>query len=78
MEGRPNMAMWEEYLSRVRGELEQLRLDLAPLVSGEMRLGSRTGDGPWEDVTQERIDHINRTIATYESIAEALLKREIP
>jgi hypothetical protein len=41
-----------------------------------MTLGSREGNGPWRDVTQERIDEINRSIATYERIATAIKNKE--
>jgi len=55
-----------------------VRKDLAPLESGEMKLGSRTGDGPWKDVTGEWIEHHKRTIGTYEAILAALAKRNFP
>ena len=69
------MSMWQDYLAGVEKDLQQLRADLEPLVNGEMKLGERVGHGQWRDVTQDRIDHINRTIETYERIASAIQKR---
>jgi hypothetical protein len=68
---------WDDYRKRYEAELEQIRKDLAPLESGEMRLGTRTGDGPWRDITQVRIADHKRTIAKYEAILTALKNRQL-
>jgi hypothetical protein len=56
------MGIWEDYIGRLQSDIEQIRKDLAPLESGGMRLGERTGAGPWRDVTQGWIEHHKRTI----------------
>ena len=62
----------DDYQKRTEEELARARKDLAPLISGEKRLGERRGEGPWLDVTEEWIAHHRRTIATYEAILAAL------
>jgi hypothetical protein len=69
---------WDGYKKRIEADLAGVRRDLAPLEAGEMHLGSRTGDGPWRDVTGEWIAHHKRTIETFEAILAALAKKEIP
>lgn len=73
------MKSLDDYLRRIElVEIPNLLRDLAPLESGIMRLGSRTGDGPWIDETADRIKHIKESINTYEKIAAALRARETP
>jgi hypothetical protein len=50
---------------------------LAPLISGEKRLGERRGDGPWRDITEEWIAHHKHTIGTYEAILAVLKRKEL-
>jgi hypothetical protein len=71
-------AFWDDYQKRTEAELARARKDLAPLESGEMRLGERRGDGPWRDITEEWIAHHKRTIGTYEAILAALKRKELP
>ena len=70
-------AFWDDYQKRIEAELAQARKDLAPLISGEKRLGERMGEGPWRDITQEWISHHNHTIGTYEAILAALKRGEL-
>jgi hypothetical protein len=73
------MTLWEEYARGIERDLAEIRKSLAPLELGEMRLGERSGTGPWRDVTRDMIAHHKRTIATYESILTVMKKRgDIP
>ena len=64
------MAEPDEYLRDIEERrLPELRAQLAPLESGEMRLGERRGHGPWSDVTQREMDRLRRAIADYEALA---------
>jgi hypothetical protein len=74
----PPASFWEDYARRIQADLEQTRKDLAPLESGQMRIGSRTGDGPWRDKTGDWIAHFKRTIATFEDILAAVKKKKTP
>jgi hypothetical protein len=66
----------DEYLRDIEERrLPELRAQLAPLESGEMRLGERRGHGPWSDITQREMDRLRRAIAEYEAIAALLQGR---
>jgi hypothetical protein len=66
----------DEYLRDIeQRRLLELRAQLAPLESGEMRLGERRGHGPWSDITQREMDRLRRAIAEYEAIAALLQER---
>jgi hypothetical protein len=62
------------YARRIEEEdLRRLRLSLAPLESGQTRLGSRSeGDTEWKDVTGEHIAMLKRVISTYDVILDRL------
>ena len=70
-------SFWDDYQKRFEAELAQARKELAPLISGEKRLGERRGDEPWRDITEEWIAHHKRTIGTYEAILAALKRKEL-
>jgi hypothetical protein len=67
-----------DYVSQVEAQIKQLREFLAPLESGKRRIGSRTDDGPWKDITEQAITRNKRIIATYQEILEVLKDRQIP
>ncbi len=70
------MKYLEDYLQRIEHvEIPNLRRDLAPLESGEMKLASRKGDGPWVDETADWIKRLKESINTYEQIAKALREK---
>ncbi|MGD0186968.1 MAG: hypothetical protein ABSC25_17180 [Roseiarcus sp.] len=67
-----------DYLRDIQEQrLPELRAQLDPLVSGEMRLGERKGNGPWTDTTQRQIEYLLRAIAQYETIAARLRNEEV-
>jgi hypothetical protein len=70
-------SFWDDYRKRYEAELDQARKDLAPLEAGEQRIGTRTGSGPWRDITQDWIEHHKRTIAKFEAILAALKKGQL-
>jgi hypothetical protein len=66
----------DEYLRDIEERrLPELRAQLAPLESGEMRLGERRGHGPWSDITQREMDRLRRAIAEYEALAALFQER---
>jgi hypothetical protein len=62
---------------QTEARLAEIRKNLAPLESGQMRIGERTGGGPWRDITADWIAQDKRTIGIYEAILAALQKREL-
>src|SRR4051812_33809764 len=62
------------YARRIEEEdLPRLRQSLAPLESGQMRLGSRSeGETEWRDVTAEHVAMLKRAVGTYEAILDRL------
>ena len=67
-----------DYVSRVEAQIKQLREFLAPLESGKGRIGSRTDDGPWTDVTEQAITRNKRVIATFQELLDVLKDKQIP
>jgi len=72
------MVASNDYIRRIEMELERERSDLEPFLSGQMHIGERRGNEPWRDTTQAWIASRKRIIATYETILEALRKRQVP
>jgi hypothetical protein len=68
-------SVWDDRIRQVEAELAQLKGYLAPLESGKVKLGSRTGNGPWEDITPQAIEQNKRVIQTYEAILADMKKR---
>src|SRR4051812_22057471 len=68
--GESTMTDLMGYARRIEEEdLPRLRQSLAPLESGQTRLGSRgEGDTEWRDVTAEHVAMLKRAITTYETI----------
>jgi hypothetical protein len=57
-------------------QIAEIQKMLTLLESGQMHLGSREGDGPWCDTTQEWIQRHKENIGTYEAILKALDAQE--
>jgi hypothetical protein len=73
------LADLNEYLRDIeQRRIPDLQAELAPLESGEMRLGERRGHGPWSDITQRQMDRLRRAIAEYRAIAELLREQGEP
>lgn len=68
---------WQAYATGVEKQLAQIRKDLAPLENGEMHLNRKLYGGEWQDVTGEMIDHLKRTITTYETILKDVHERRL-
>lgn len=69
---------WVEYARGVEADIAKIKEYLTPLEAGEMKLGSREGDGPWRDVTQNAIDRERRVLQTYERILASVRAKEKP
>ena len=67
-----------DYVSQVEAQIKQLQEFLAPLESGGRRLGSRTDDGPWKDITEQAITRNKRVIATFQEILAVLKSKQVP
>jgi hypothetical protein len=71
-------SFWDDYKKRIEADLAAILKDMAPLESGEIHLGSRTGAGPWGDLTRGWIIQRRCTIEKYEAILAALARKELP
>jgi hypothetical protein len=67
-----------DYIKSVEASLRLVRESLAPLESGQMRMGKREPGKEWQDVTQEWIQRHKQNIAMYQQILEALRSRKSP
>jgi hypothetical protein len=67
----------ESYRKRIEANLAEVRDNLAPLMAGEMHMGEKVGNGPWQDTTVRWIAQYKRTIGTYETILAAIKKRDL-
>jgi hypothetical protein len=57
-------------------DLPELRKQLQPLTSGEVNLAERKcGATEWTDITQQQIEMLMRSIASYETILAELHTR---
>jgi hypothetical protein len=61
----------------VEHDLEHCREDLAPLQSGEVRVGECVPSGPWHDITPAMISFLERNIATLETLLRVLQPRKL-
>ena len=71
------LSFWDDYRKRIEADIAEARKELAPLESGERRLGERKSDGMWRDTTEEWIRHYRHVIRTFEVRLAALKKGEL-
>ena len=71
------LSFWDDYRKRIEADIAEARKSLAPLESGEQRLGERKIDEIWRDTTEEWIRHYRHTIRTFEVRLAALKKGEL-
>ena len=71
------MVIMGDYMRRIEErDLAELRRQLQPLESGEMHLAERKcGATEWTDITQQQIEMLMRSIASYETILAELHTR---
>lgn len=55
----------------IEDTLAQERKRLQDFTSGRFRLGKRSEDGPWLDITEQWVERHKRLIAMFESILAA-------
>jgi hypothetical protein len=59
---------WESFRLLVEADLARLTADLAPLETGEVRVGECISNGDWHDITPAAIAAQRRIISTLECI----------
>jgi len=74
----PPLSFWYDRRRQIRAGLERERKNLGGYESGRLRMGQRSGDGPWRDVTQQWIENHRRIIETFESVLDALEREKAP
>jgi hypothetical protein len=60
----------------IKAGLARERENLEDFESGRRRMGERSEDGPWRDVTTQWIHNQKRIIETFESVLAALEREE--
>jgi hypothetical protein len=65
-------SFWDDRRKQIEDSLAQERKRLQDFTLGRFRLGKRSEDGPWLDVTDEWVARHKRLILTFESILAAL------
>jgi hypothetical protein len=63
MSDRYPMSAEVGFIHWCEAELESLRKQLEPLVSGQMKIGRRSLGSDWVDVTPEQIEQLKKSIA---------------
>jgi hypothetical protein len=63
---------WESCRLLVEADLARFKADLAPLETGEVRVGECISNGDWHDITPAAIASQKRIISTLESILSVL------
>jgi hypothetical protein len=63
---------WGSCRVLIEADLARLRADLAPLETGEVRVGECISDGDWHDITPAAISSQKRIISTLESMLNVL------
>jgi hypothetical protein len=63
---------WDSCRLLVEADLAQFKADLAPLETGEVRVGECISDGDWHDITPAAIASQKRIISTLESLLAVL------
>jgi hypothetical protein len=67
-------SFWHDRRRQIKAGLAQERKNLEDFESGRLRMGRRSGDGPWRDVTEQWVGNQKRIITTFESVLDALEK----
>ena len=62
----------EECRKRIEASLLLCKADLAPLESGEVRVGEKIKDGAWVDITDAAMAGYRRSIETLEVALKVL------
>jgi hypothetical protein len=65
-------SLWDDRRKQIEDTLAQERMRLQDFTSGRFRLGKRSEDGPWLDVTEQWVERHKRLILTFESVLAAL------
>jgi hypothetical protein len=63
---------WESCRLLIEADLARFKADLAPLESGEVRVGECISDGDWHDITPAAISSQKHIISTLESMLNVL------
>jgi hypothetical protein len=63
---------WDSRRLLVEADLARFKADLAPLETGEVRVGECISDGDWHDITPAAIASQKRIISTLESLLTVL------
>jgi hypothetical protein len=63
---------WYKYRRQIRAGLARQRQNLEEFESGRLRMGQRSGDGPWLDVTEQFVYNQKLLISTFEDALTAL------
>jgi hypothetical protein len=72
------LSFWGDRRKQVKAGLAQEQKNLEDFASGRLRMGQRSGDGPWRDVTEQWLEHHRRIIDTFESVLAALERGRAP
>ncbi len=62
----------EDRRKQIEDTVAQERKRLQDFTSGRFRMGKRSEDGPWLDVTEQWVERHKRLILTFESVLAAL------
>jgi hypothetical protein len=68
----PALSFWDDRRRQIEEGLAQERKRLQEFESGRVRVGERSEDNPWRDVTEQWVKRHKRLIATLESVLGAL------
>jgi hypothetical protein len=63
---------WESCRLLVKADLARFKADLAPLETGEVRVGECISNGDWHDITPAAIVSQKRIISTLKSVLSVL------
>jgi len=74
MSDQPSPSFWHERCLQIKAGLARERQNLEEFESGRFRMGRRSGDGPWLDVTEQWVDNQKRIISTFENLLNSLEK----
>ena len=66
------VSFWYDRRRLIRAGLARERKNLEDFESGRLRMGRRSEDGPWLDITEQWVENHRRIIETFESVLDAL------